>query len=202
MTNPFVVVAEARADQGKGASRRLRRKGVVPGIVYGANEPATAISVSANELGKSLRVNAFYSKLLTLTLGGQEQIVVLKDLHRHPVTGNAQHVDFLRIEANKPLRMHIPLRFKGGEASPGVKNGGGTIEHHLNQVEIECLPKNLPEFIEVDLSALNVSESVHLSALTLPEGVELIELKHENDPMVAVVNAPPAADEDETEEAK
>jgi large subunit ribosomal protein L25 len=198
MSENFVVDAETRADQGKGASRRLRREGKVPAIVYGGTEPPQTISVSANEMGKRLKVEAFYSHLLKLRIGGSEQQVVLKDLQRHPVTGLAYHVDFQRVQADKLLRMHVPLHFKGETVAPGVKTGGGIVEHHLNQVEVECLPQDLPEFIEVDLSAMQLNESVHLSELKLPEGVTLVELKHDNDQSVVSIHLPRAAVEEET----
>ncbi len=198
MTETFVVVAETRADQGKGASRRLRLAGKVPAIIYGGGSDPVAVTVSANELGKQLKVEAFYSHLLKLTLSGTEQQVVLKDLQRHPVTGYAMHADFQRVQADRVLHMHVPLHFKGADIAPGVKTGGGIVEHHLNQVEVECLPKDLPEFIEVDLSALQVNESIHLSQLTLPAGVTLIQLKHENDQSVVSVHLPRAAVEEET----
>lgn len=193
MRENFVVIAENRADQGKGASRRLRREGKIPAVVYGGSESAVAVSVSANEMGKHLKVEAFYSHLLTLKLGGVEQQVVLKDLQRHPVSGYATHADFQRVQADKLLRMHVPLHFKGEDIAPGVKTGGGIVEHHLNQVEVECLPTDLPEFIEVDLTAMQVNDSIHLSELTLPQGVALLELKHENDQPVVSIHLPRAA---------
>ncbi|MEQ1440448.1 50S ribosomal protein L25/general stress protein Ctc [Fontimonas sp. SYSU GA230001] len=198
MKQNFVVVAETRADQGKGASRRLRREGKIPAIVYGGTEAPVSISLSANEIGKQLKVEAFYSHLLTLNLNGTSQQVVLKDLHRHPVTGLAMHADFQRVQADKALRMHVPLHFKGADVAPGVKTGGGIVEHLLNQVEVECLPKDLPEYIEVDLSALNVNESIHLSQLKLPAGVTLMQLKHGNDQSVVAIHLPRAAVEEET----
>ncbi len=193
MKDNFVVSAELRADQGKGASRRLRRDGKIPAIVYGGEEAPINIEVSANEMGKHLKVEAFYSHLLKLEIGGKAQTVVLKDLQRHPVTGYASHADFQRVLANKALRMHVPLHFTGAEIAPGVKTGGGIVEHQLNQVEVECLPADLPEFINVDLSKLEVNESVHLAQLTLPKGVTLIQLKHGNDQSVASVHLPRAA---------
>ncbi|NGY04381.1 50S ribosomal protein L25/general stress protein Ctc [Solimonas terrae] len=201
MKENFVVVAEPRADQGKGASRRLRREGKVPAIVYGGTNEPTAISVSGNELFKHLKIEAFYSHILTLKMGDSSEQIVLKDLQRHPVTGYAIHADFQRVLADKLLHMHVPLHFKGGDIAPGVKTGNGIVEHQLNQVEVECLPKDLPEFIEVDLSALEVNESVHLSQLKLPSGVTLVQLKHDNDQSVASVHLPRGAIEEEAAEA-
>lgn len=196
MRETFVIQAEVRSDQGKGASRRLRREGKVPAIVYGGKTAPETFQVSHNELIKHLKIEAFYSHVLTLELAGQSQQVVLKDLHRHPVREEILHMDLLRVEADQAIRMHVPLHFKGAEIAPGIKIGGGIIEHQIIQVEVECLPKDLPEFIEVDLSQLNVNDAVHLSQLPLPAGVTLIELKHGNDAPVAAVHLPRAAVEE------
>lgn len=191
MKENFVVVAEPRSLQGKGASRRLRREGKVPAILYGGQSTPETLAVNLNELRKHLKTEAFYSHILTLDLNGQSQQAVLKDLQRHPVrSDDILHLDLQRVRADQTLRMHVPLHFKGAELSPGVKTGGGVVEHHMIQVEVECLPANLPEFIEVDLSALNVGDSVHLSQLPLAEGVELVELKHGNDASVAAIHLP------------
>jgi large subunit ribosomal protein L25 len=193
MKEAFVVEAEVRSAHGKGASRRLRREGKVPAIIYGGKGEPQSLAVSHNELMKSLKIEAFYSHILTVKIGGSSEQAVLKDLHRHPVRDEIMHMDLQRVLADQVLRMHVPLHFKGAEIAPGVKTGGGIIEHHLIQVEVECLPKDLPEFIEVDLSALNVNEAVHLSQLKLSEGVALVELKHGNDASVAAVHLPRAA---------
>jgi large subunit ribosomal protein L25 len=197
MQESFVVEAETRTLQGKGASRRLRREGKVPVILYGAKESPQMLSVSQNELLKHLKIEAFYSHILTLQVDGQTQQAVLKDLQRHPVREFILHMDLLRVRADQLLRMSVPLHFHGGDVCPGVKVGGGVVEHHVNAVEVECLPKDLPQYIEVDLSALNVNESVHLSQLNLPEGVNLTELKHGTDRSVAAVHLPRAAVEAE-----
>jgi large subunit ribosomal protein L25 len=201
MKESFVVVAEPRADQGKGASRRLRREGKIPAVVYGGKDAPLSISISSNEMFKHLKIEAFYSHLLTLKIGSESQQIVLKDLQRHPVSGFAIHADFQRVLADKPLHMHVPLHFKGAEIAPGVKTGGGIVEHQLNQVEVECLPRDLPEFIEVDLSSLELNESVHLSQLKLPEGVALLQLKHGNDQSVASIHLPRGAIEEEAAQA-
>ena len=198
MRDNFVIDAEVRADQGKGASRRLRNEGKVPAILYGGKAAPQMISVSHNEIMKSLKIEAFYSRILTLKLEGKSEPVVLKDLHRHPVRDAIMHMDLQRIEADKVLHMHVPLHFKGADIAPGVKPGNGLVEHHMIQVEVQCLPKDLPEFIEVDISHLNVNESVHLSQLKLPEGVALTELKHGNDASVVAIHLPRAAVEAET----
>jgi large subunit ribosomal protein L25 len=193
----FVVVAESRAAQGTGASRRLRRTGKVPAILYGGKDEPKAISVDHNELWKHLKTEAFYSHILTLKLDGKDQQVVLKDLMRHPVKDSIMHLDLQRVLADVLLRMHVPLHFKNAEIAPGVKTGGGIVEHHLNQVEVECLPKNLPEYIEVDLANLDVNDTVHLSQLKLSEGVALVQLKHGNDQSVASIHLPRVVVEEE-----
>jgi large subunit ribosomal protein L25 len=203
MTQTFVVEAEVRAEQGTGASRRLRREGKVPAIIYGGKSGPQNIAISHNELMKQLKIEAFYSHILTLNLGGQSEQVVLKDLQRHPVREEVLHADFQRVVADQLLRKDVPLHFKGEAGAPGVKTGGGMIEHFVNEVEVECLPANLPEFIEVDLSAIELGDVVHLSSLKLPEGVTLIELKHDNDLAVASchLTKAPKEDEDVAEEA-
>jgi LSU ribosomal protein L25P len=195
----FVIEAEPRSAQGKGASRRLRSVGKVPAIVYGGGVDPLQVEVDHNELQKQLKHEAFYSHLLTLRLGGAEQVVVLKDLQRHPVRPQILHLDLQRVREDQPLRMHVPLHFKNAEVSPGVKTAGGVVEHYVIQVEVECLPRALPEYIEVDLSEMNINESVHLSGLKLPEGVALVEMKHGNDAPVAAIHLPRAAVESDSE---
>ena len=196
MNESFVVNAELRTDQGKGASRRLRRTGKVPAILYGGKDQPLSLALNHNEMRKHLETEAFYSHILTLKIDGQEQQAVLKDIQRHPAQPLLMHFDFQRIFADQAIRMEVPLHFVGAETCPGVKVGGGIIEHHVMQVEIECLPKDLPEFIEVDMSKLELNQSVHLSQLTLPAGVELVELKHGNDPSVAAVHMPRVVEEE------
>lgn len=193
----FVVVAESRVAQGTGASRRLRRTGKVPAILYGGKDEPKPISVDHNELWKHLKTEAFYSHILTLKLDGKDQQVVLKDMMRHPVKDSIMHLDLQRVLADVLLRMHVPLHFKNAEIAPGVKTGGGIVEHHLNQVEVECLPKDLPEFIEVDLAGLDVNDAVHLSHLPLTAGVTLVQLKHGNDQSVAAIHLPRVVVEEE-----
>jgi large subunit ribosomal protein L25 len=197
MAQGFVVNAEPRDEQGTGASRRLRRTGRLPAIVYGGNKAPQALSVNHNELWKSLKQESFYSKILTLKIGSESEQVVLKDLHRHPVRDEVMHMDLQRVLADVAIRMRIPLHFKGEAVAPGVKTGGGIFEHLANEVEVECLPKFLPEFIEVDVSAMEVNDAIHLSQLTIPEGVALVELKHDNDQAVVAVHLPRAPKEEE-----
>lgn len=204
MSDTFVLNAEPRKAQGKGASRRLRREGKVPGIVYGARREAQPIAVPANELKSSLEYEAFFSHILTLRLNGREESVVLKDLQRHPAKQEIRHLDLLRVVANEAIRVHVPLHFIGEDVAVGVKRDGGIIDHLRNEIEIECLPAQLPEYIEVDISELGMDESVHISDLTLPEGVTSIDLAHENDvSLVSILprRAEEAAGEEEGEEA-
>ena len=190
MKEAFVVNAELRTDQGKGASRRLRRTGKVPAVLYGGKDPAQPLSLSHHEMKKHLETEAFYSHILTLKFGEKEQQAVLKDIQRHPAQPILMHFDFQRVYADQAIRMAVPLHFKGGETCPGVKVGGGVVEHHVMQVEVECLPKDLPEFIEVDLSRMDLNDAVHLSQLKLPAGIALVELRHGKDPSVAAVHVP------------
>lgn len=201
MKQAFTVTAEVRTVHGKGASRRLRHEGKVPAIIYGGKENPQSIQVSHNELMKHLKIEAFYSHILTVDVAGKAEQAVLKDLHRHPVRDEVMHMDLQRVLADVLLRMHVPLHFKGGDLAPGVKTGGGIVEHQQIQVEVECLPKHLPEFIEVDLSQLNVNDAVHLSQLVAGEGVTFVELKHDNDISVAAVHLPRQPAEPTPEEA-
>jgi len=174
-TDNIVLIAEQRDEQGKGASRRLRRLGKFPAIVYGAGKEPTPITLDHNEMLKHLESEAFYSSLLSLELGGESERVVLRDIHRHPAKPFILHMDLLRVKKGEALRMHVPLHFMGEEDSPGVKAGGVPM-HNMVEVEIECLPRHLPEYIEVDVSNLDVGDSVHLSKLQMPEDVTLIAM--------------------------
>jgi len=200
MKESFVVNAEVRNDQGKGASRRLRREGKVPAVLYGGHEGAQSLAVNHNELKNHLKTEAFYSHILTLDVGGKQQQVVLKDLQRHPLRHeDILHLDLYRILADKLLRRAVPLHFVGVEIAPGVKIGGGKLEHLHNEVEVECLPKDLPEYIEVDVSKLELNQAIHLSELSVPEGVKLTGLLRGKDDGVCAVHAPKVAEETATD---
>ncbi len=185
----FEINAEVRSDMGKGASRRLRREGKVPAVMYGAGQEPLSVTLDHAELLKHLEHEAFYSHILTVKLDGREESAVLKDMQRHPAKPVVTHVDFLRVSASDKIRMHVPLHFVGGDVAPGVKVGGGMITHNLSEVEISCLPKDLPEFIEVDLSGVELNQAVHLSDIKLPASVELVQLSHgpEHDLPVATI---------------
>ncbi|NPU92743.1 MAG: 50S ribosomal protein L25/general stress protein Ctc [Gammaproteobacteria bacterium] len=189
MSNEFTIEATTRSDLGKGASRRLRRlENRVPGILYGADKTPTPISVLGKDLTKALENEAFYSHILSLKLDGGDVQVVLKDLQRHPAKNNATHVDFQRIDASHKLHMHVPLHFLNEDKCVGVKSGGGIVSHQLTEVEVVCLPKDLPEFIAVDVADLDMGKSIHLSQLNLPAGVELRALQLGEDHDLSVVS--------------
>ncbi len=188
MTTTFELKAEPRSDVGKGASRRLRRAGKVPAIVYGAHRDPEPIVVDEHELARQLEHEAFYSHILVLRFAdGREERVVLKDIQRHPWKPRVLHLDFQRVSETETIRMHVPLHFVGEDVAPGVKQGG-LLTHELIEVEVECLPKDLPEYIEVDVSGLGLGDALHLSDLKLPEGVRLVELMRGPEHDVAVVS--------------
>jgi large subunit ribosomal protein L25 len=185
---------------GKGASRRLRQAGLVPGIIYGADKDPEMITVKHNTLIHQLEDEAFYSSILTVDVGSESQQVVLKDLQRHPAKPFIIHLDLMRVSKKTAIKMQVPLHFTNEETSPGVK-GGGTASHNITDVEVSCLPGNLPEFIEVDCGALDVGDSIHLSDIKLPEGVEIpvLALGEDHDTSVITVIAARAVKEDEDE---
>jgi len=200
MSTNFVVNAEKREDQGKGASRRLRREGLVPAIVYGAGKEPEAITLRHNELIRQLEEEAFYSQVLTLKVDGSEENVVLRDLQRHPAKPIILHVDLQRINMNEKIHVQVPLHFLNEDSCVGVKMEGGVVGHLATEINVSCLPKDLPEYIEVDMAEVHVGDTVHLSDIKLPEGVESIELVHEHDNGVATVHKPRGAAVDEEEE--
>ncbi len=194
----FEVEAEVRTGEGKGASRRLRRDGRVPAIIYGGNEAPQLITLRHNEVVKHLKHEAFYSHILTVNVGGKPTKAVLRDVQRHPARPMVMHMDFMRVDENQPIRVHVPLHFVGQDLAPGFK-AGGVVSHELIEVEVEVLPKHLPEFIEVDISGLEIGGTVHLSDLKLPESCALVEMMRgeSHDLMVASIHAPRRAGEEE-----
>lgn len=175
MAISFELNAEPRTDTGKGASRRLRHAGKVPAIMYGGNKEPESLTLDHNEVIRNLEHEVFYSHILTIRVGGTETRAVMRDLQRHPSKPFVQHMDLLRVSESEKLRMHVPLHFIGEENAPGVK-AGGMVSHEVIEVEVECLPKDLPEYIEVDVSGLDVGGSLHLSDLVMPAGAVLLEL--------------------------
>lgn len=186
----FTLNAQLRSDLGKGASRRLRRNAhMFPAVVYGADLPPVSISLPAKDMAKLLENEAAFSHVLTLNIAGNSENVLIKALQRHPAKNTVLHADFLRVLANQKLTAHIPLHFINEALSIGVKQQGGEVSHIVSEVEVSCLPKDLPEFIEVDLAALEVGQSIHLSDLKLPTGVQLVALLHDNNLSVANIHA-------------
>ena len=187
------INATSRKTQGTGASRRLRIAGRVPGILYGGSEKPMAIDIDHNEIFHKLRAEAFHASILTMKLDGADLEVLLRDVQRHPFRLIVNHVDFQRIDANTKIHMKVPLHFTNADVAPGVKLAGGLVSHVMNEIDIVCLPKDLPEFIQVDLSNLASGHSLHVKELPLPAGVEIVaKVKMEN-PVVATIVIPRAA---------
>jgi len=178
MKQDFNLIAEFREDQGKGASRRLRLQGKVPAILYGAGRPPRRLSFDQNKVLQQLEHEAFYSSILNVMVGDTVQPVIVKDIQRHPAKTQILHMDFQRIVADQKIRMNVPIHFVGEEIAVGVKTGGGKVSHLMSDVEVSCLPKDLPEYFEVDVSALDVDDMLYLSDIKVPEGVEIIELTY------------------------
>jgi len=183
MSASFDVIAQPRHDAGKGASRRLRRQGLVPAVVYGGRQGSEMISLMHNELVRHLEQESFYSRILDLKVADKIERVVIKDLQRHPAKPFVLHVDFQRVSADEKIRVMVPLHFVNEARAKGVK-AGGVVSRNLTEIEISCLPKDLPEYIEIDLEGMDIGDIVHLSAVPLPDGVTLA---HAPDPDVPVV---------------
>ena len=203
MSQQIELNAELREDVGKGASRRLRRKAEkVPGILYGGGEDPIPLTLRQNELAKAMQAEAFYSQILSVVLNGKSEQAVVRDLQRHPADEKVLHIDFMRIRADRAMQVSVPLHFINEEQCVGVRVGGGIISHNMNEVEISCLPKDLPEFIEIDMEAVELNQVIHLSDLTLPEGVSIVALQYgeERDANVVSVQMPRGGAEEEEEE--
>jgi len=190
------VIAQTRNLQGTGASRRLRRTGKVPGILYGGEQGPVNLELDHKELYQKLTMESFHASILTLDLDGIKQQVLLRAFNMHPWKGQVQHVDFQRVSKDKKIHMKVPLHFVNAEKSPGVKEMGGVSNHVLNDLDVTCFPDDLPEFIEVDLGELKVGDSVHIKDLKLPKGVEPVLHRGEN-PVVATVILPALITEEE-----
>ena len=186
----FALNAEVRSDLGKGASRRLRRNvAMVPAVIYGGEKAPQSISLLAKELAKLLENEAAYSHVLSLNVAGSNESVIIKALQRHPAKGYVLHADFVRVVAGQKLTAHVPLHFLNQETSVGVKQQGGEVSHSAVEVEVSCLPKDLPEFINVDMANVEVGQILHMSDLVLPAGVELVALAHGKDLPIANIHA-------------
>ena len=200
MSAEFVLNAELRSDLGKGASRRLRQSGKVPAVIYGAGKEPTPITLEHNELAHQVENEAFFSHILTVKLGGKDESAVVKDLQRHPSRPFILHMDLQRVSATDKIRVHVPVHFINESLAPGVK-AGGLVTHMITEIEVQCLPADLPEFIEADLSALELNGIYHLTDFKLPKGVEIVELTHgeSHDQAVASIHVTRAAKEADTE---
>ena len=193
MSTDFTIHAKGREDTGKGASRRLRRlAGEVPAIVYGGKKAPAQISLSQKDITKALENEAFYSHIISLEVDGKSEDVIIKDLQRHPAKAYVMHMDFFRVSKTTKLQTRAPLHFINEEGCVGVKLGGGLIARSMTDIEISCLPKDLPEYIEVDMAEVELGGTVHLSDIKLPKGVESVALSHgdDHDLPVAAVNKP------------
>ncbi|AZE92856.1 LSU ribosomal protein L25p [Pseudomonas orientalis] len=195
--NDFTLNAQARTDLGKGASRRLRHAANIPAVVYGGNKPAESVTILAKEIAKLFENEAAYSHVIELNVDGAKQNVIVKAMQRHPSKQFIMHADFVRVVAGQKLTAIVPVHFVGEEAP--VKKGG-VVSHTTTEIEVTCLPKDLPEFIEVDLSAAEIGTIIHLSDLKAPKGVEFVALAHNDDKAVANVHAPRVVAEDEAGE--
>jgi large subunit ribosomal protein L25 len=173
MSDKFDLIAELREDQGKGASRRLRHTGKVPAIIYGAGRPPRALVFDQKKVLHKLENESFYSSILNIKVGDKSQAAILKDLQRHPAKHIIMHMDFQRIVDDVEIKMNVPLHFMNEEEALGVREGGGSVSRLMNDVEVSCLPKHLPEYIEVDIAELELDAMLHLSDIKLPTGVEI-----------------------------
>ena len=189
------VVAKTRSEQGSGASRRLRRAGLVPGIVYGGKGAATPVSIEHNPLYHALRVEAFHSSILDMELDGARERVLLRDVQWHAYKPQVMHIDFQRVAADQKIQLRVPLHFINQETSPAVKLSAAIVSHVMNEVEVSCLPADLPSFIEIDLANLEVGKSVHLNDVSFPAGVVPVLAGKEN-PVVVRATMPGAAEEE------
>ncbi len=203
MSDDFVLHAQSRKDVGKGASRRLRREqDLMPAIVYGGKEEPANISIPHKDMLKATSNEAFYSHIISLEIDGKTEDVIIKDLQRHPAKKRLLHADFLRIVKGQKITVNVPLHFINEEQCHGVKMEGGMILHAATDIEISCLPKDLPEYIEVDMLDVKLGEQVHLSDIKLPEGIESVALSHgaDHDLPVASISEPRAAKEETSDE--
>jgi len=204
MAEVFDLIAEERTDSGKGASRRLRRAGKVPAIVYGAGRAPRAVCFEANPLLHKMENESFFSSVLTVNVGGKARQCILKDVQMHPAKRQVLHVDLQRIVADEKIKMTVPLHFLNEETAPGVKQSGGSVSHLVTEVEVSCFPADLPEYIELDIGEMELDDSLSMSDIKLPKGVELLDLTEENDPGVVAIHVIKAVqvEEEEGEEAE
>ena len=198
MSDTIELTAEIRTTVGKGASRRLRRlEDKVPAIIYGGEGEAQMLTLSANELSKAMQIEAFYSQILSLSNAGNAEQAVVRDVQRNPANERVQHIDFQRVRADREINVNVPLHFINEEACVGVKMQGGLVQHQATDIEVQCLPANIPEYIEVDMIEVETGQIVHLSDVTLPEGVTSVALAlgESHDLAIASVLAPKGSDD-------
>lgn len=200
MSTGFALDVENRPDLGTGSSRRLRRQGKVPAIIYGGGRKPRAVVLDHARLLREMEQEAFYTSILTLTLGEVSQPVVVKDLQRHPSRRQVLHLDFLRIREDEKISLNVPLHYLGGDVAVGVREQGGEVSVQLTEVEVSCLPKDLPENIEVDISDLELNQRLHLTDIQIPEGVELPALVQDLDPSIVTIIPRRREEEDEVPE--
>lgn len=196
MSTGFALNIENRPDLGTGSSRRLRRQGKVPAIIYGGGRDPRSVVLDHTKLLHEMEREAFYTSILTLTLEDVSQPVVVKDVQRHPSRRQVLHLDFQRIREDQKINLNVPIHFLGADASVGVKEQGGEVSIQLAEVEVSCLPKDLPEYIAIDISGLELNQRLHLTDLEVPEGVELPALMHELDPSIVTIIPPRREEED------
>ena len=204
MSDQFEVIAEAREDMGKGASRRLRRLAdKVPAIIYGGDKEPQSLTLIRKDIEKSLENEAFYSHVLAVNVAGDVQKAILKDLQRHPAKDTVMHADFLRVDDKVAIKVNVPIHFLNEETCHGVKMQGGMIQHQATDIEVSCLPADIPEYIEVDMLEVETGQIVHLSDVTLPAGVTSVALAlgEDHDLAIASVIAPKGGSDDEEVEA-
>jgi len=189
----YQVGADARNDQGKGASRRLRRAGKVPAVLYGGSGKPQNVTLDHQQLLTLIDKEQFYSSIISINVDKQGQPAIVRDVQMHPAKNAVVHVDLQRVVENEKLKIHLPIHFKGEASAPGVKTQGGIVSHLLQDIEVSCLPKDLPDFLELDLSSMNLNDTKHLSDIPLPAGVAIPELAHRN-PVVVSVHSPRVAE--------
>jgi large subunit ribosomal protein L25 len=190
MAKSFEVGADSRNDQGKGASRRLRHAGKVPAILYGGTGEPANVTLDQRQLITMIDNERFYSSIITLKLDGKPQQAIIKDVQMHPAKNLVLHVDLQRVLADQPIRLHVPLHFLNAATSPGVKTQGGLVSHLKSDVEVLCLPKDLPEALEIDMGAMELNQTLFLRDVPLPQGVTLPELVQGRNPPVVAIHAP------------
>ena len=204
MSESFIVVAETRVDEGKGASRRLRRlEGKMPAVIYGVGQDAQSLTLIRKDFEYMLENEACFSSILEVKVDGKSQNAIIKDIQRHPAKGFPMHADFLRVRMDQAIKVNVPLHFINEEQCTGVKLGGGMIQKQATDIEIQCLPKDLPEYLEVDMLDVELGDIVHLSDITLPEGAiaTALELGDDHDLAIASVIAPRGMKDGDEEEA-